>query len=67
MLRFEPDIRNSKLHLAPAIPDWIGLLGLDDVEIMGGYLSIETERDHVNVLAVPDGLEIVGAPRAATA
>jgi glycogen debranching enzyme len=67
MLRFEPDIRNSMLHLAPAVPDWIGLLRLDGVEIMGGYLTIETERDHVNALAVPDGLEIVSAPRVATA
>ena len=29
LLRFEPDIRNSKLHLAPAVPDWIGTLRLD--------------------------------------
>ena len=67
MLRFEPDIRNSMLHLAPAVPDWIGLLRLEGVEIMGGYLTIETERDHVNALAVPEGLQIVGAPRVATA
>jgi glycogen debranching enzyme len=67
MLRFEPDIRNSMLHVAPAVPDWIGRLRLEDVEIMGGLLTIETERDHVNVLAEPDGLQIVGAPRVATA
>ena len=30
LLRFEPDIRNSKLlHLAPAVPDWIGTLRLE--------------------------------------
>jgi glycogen debranching enzyme len=67
MLRFEPDIRNSKLHLAPAVPDWIGLMQLEDIELMGGYLTIETEREHVRVVEAPDGLEIVSAPRAATA
>jgi glycogen debranching enzyme len=40
MLRFEPDIRNSTLHLAPAVPDWIGLLRLERVPIMGGFLTI---------------------------
>src|SRR4051794_8178351 len=67
MLRFEPDIRNSKLHLAPAVPDWIGLLRLDDVELMGGSLTIETERERVHVVEAPAGLEIVAAPRAPTA
>ena len=66
MLRFEPDIRNSKLHLAPAVPDWIGLMQLEDIELMGGYLTIETEREQVRVVEAPDGLEIVSAPRAAT-
>ena len=39
LLRFEPDIRNDKLHLAPAVPDWIGTLRLDDIPIMGGQLG----------------------------
>jgi glycogen debranching enzyme len=66
MLRFEPDIRNSKLHLAPAIPDWIGVLRLDHIELLGGHLTIETEREHVRALEVPDGLSLVREPRAAT-
>jgi glycogen debranching enzyme len=66
MLRFEPDIRNAKLHLAPAIPDWIGVLRLDHVELMGGHVTIETEREHVHALEVPDGLKIVREPRAPT-
>ena len=28
LLRFEPDIRNAKLHLAPVVPEWIGTLRL---------------------------------------
>ena len=33
LLRFEPDIRNSILHLAPAVPDWIGTLRLERIPI----------------------------------
>jgi len=43
------------------------LMQLEDIELMGGYLTIETEREHVRVVEAPDGLEIVSAPRAATA
>ncbi len=41
LLRFEPDIRNNKLHLAPAVPDWIGTLRLERIPIMGGHLGVE--------------------------
>ena len=41
LLRFEPDIRNSLLHLAPAVPDWIGTLRLERIPIMGGHLGVE--------------------------
>jgi glycogen debranching enzyme len=66
ILRFEPDIRNSKLHLAPAVPDWIGVLRLEHIELMGGHLTIETEREQVRTLGVPEGLRIVPSARAAT-
>jgi glycogen debranching enzyme len=66
MLRFEPDIRNSRLHLAPAVPDWIGLLRLERVPIMGGFLTIEMRGEELTVLDAPAGLTIEGAPRPAT-
>ena len=66
LLRFEPDIRTGKLHLAPTIPDWIGLLRLERIPIMGGHLSVEVERDRLDVVDLPDGLTIVPAPRAPT-
>jgi hypothetical protein len=37
------------------------------VPLMGGYLSIEVERDQCKVLELPDGLMIVPEPRRATA
>ena len=66
LLRFEPDIRNAKLHLAPAVPDWIGTLRLDNIPLMGGQLAVEVHGEVVRALQVPDGLTIVSDPRAAT-
>jgi glycogen debranching enzyme len=66
LLRFEPDIRNSELHIAPAIPDWIGTLRLERIPIMGGHLGVQVRGESVEQLEVPDGLTIVSAPRSAT-
>ncbi len=66
LLRFEPDIRSSLLHLAPAVPDWIGTLRLERIPIMGGHLAVEVSGEVVRVLEVPEGLEIVSDPRSAT-
>jgi glycogen debranching enzyme len=66
LLRFEPDIRNAKLHLAPAVPDWIGTLRLENIPLMGGQLAVEVHGEVVRALQVPDGLTIVSDPRAAT-
>src|SRR6202158_1185945 len=66
LLRFEPDIRNSKLHLAPAVPDWIGTLRLDNIPLMGGQLGVEVVGEVVHALEVPEGLTIVSDPRSPT-
>jgi glycogen debranching enzyme len=66
MLRFEPDIRNEELHIAPAVPSWIGSLRLEQIPLMGGHLSIEVEGDRLRTLAVPRGLTIVRTPRRPT-
>jgi glycogen debranching enzyme len=63
MLRFEPDIRNGELHLAPQLPEWIGRFMLERVPLMGGHLSVEVEGDHLRVFEIPDGLTIVRSPR----
>jgi glycogen debranching enzyme len=62
LLRFEPDIRRGRLHLAPAIPDWLGRFRLDGVPIMGGRLSLEADGERVESISVPDDLRIVSAP-----
>src|SRR5262245_44111090 len=66
LLRFEPDIRANKLHLAPAVPDWIGTLRLERIPIMGGHLGVEVTGEVVKVLEVPEDLTIVSEPRRAT-
>jgi len=66
LLRFEPDVRKGRLHIAPAVPEWIGRLRLERIDVMGGHLGIEVRDDGFEVLACPDGLEVVAEPRAAT-
>jgi glycogen debranching enzyme len=66
MLRFEPDIRNATLNLAPRVPEWIGTLALEQVPLMGGYLSIRVDGEDLEVRSAPDGLTVVEAPRQAT-
>ncbi len=66
LLRFEPDIRANKLHLAPAVPDWIGTLRLERIPIMGGHLGVEVTGEVVKVLEVPEDLTIVSDPRRPT-
>jgi len=63
LLRFEPDVRNARLHLAPAMPEWMGGFRLEDVPIMGGRLTVEVEGDHMVEVTGPPNLEIVNAPR----
>jgi glycogen debranching enzyme len=67
MLRFEPDFRNSVLHLAPAVPPWIGRLRLERIQVMGGDLTIDVEGEVVHTLEVPEGLHLVAEPRHPTA
>jgi glycogen debranching enzyme len=66
MLRFEPDIRNAELRLAPAVPERSGALRLEQIPLMGGVLSIEVEGESCQVLEIPEGLTIVHSPRRAT-
>jgi hypothetical protein len=66
MLRFEPDIRHGRLHLAPAVPDWVGLLRLERIPLMGAELTLEVRGEHVHAPELPDGLTIVHTPRLPT-
>lgn len=66
ILRLEPDIRNGEVRIAPAVPQWMGRMHLEDVPFMGGSLSIEVEGEHLHVVDIPDGLTVVHTPRRPT-
>jgi glycogen debranching enzyme len=66
LLRFEPDVRNAALHVAPAVPDWAGPLVLSGIPLMGGHVSLRAEGDTFEVLSAPEGLTVLGAPRSPT-
>ncbi len=66
MLRFDPDVRNARVHLAPELPEWIGRLALRGVPLMGGHLSVEVEGDRCDVLELPEGLTVVPEPHQPT-
>ena len=59
MLRFEPDIRNSKLHLAPGGPGLDRPLAPRAHPAHGRPPPVEVEGEVVHALEVPEGLEIV--------
>lgn len=63
MLRLEPDIRNGELRVAPAMPEWVGRLHLEQVPFMGGSFSVEVEGESIHVTEVPEGLTVVHTPR----
>lgn len=67
MLRFEPDLRNDELHIAPALPEWVGRMRLDDIRLMAGTLSLEVEGERLHIVDLPEGLSVVRTPRLPTA
>lgn len=62
MLRFDPDLRERRLHIAPSLPGWMGRLRLEGVALFGGRLSLEAEGDRVEVLEAPPGLQVSTNP-----
>lgn len=66
MLRLEPDVRNARVHLAPAVPEWVGHLSVERVPLAGGHLSVEARGGEVTALEVPTGIAVATEPRPAT-
>lgn len=63
MLRFEPDAGNARLHLAPAIPEWVGRVRIEGIPITDGQVSLEAHHGELRLLDAPDGLTIEPTPR----
>lgn len=63
LLRFDPDLRHGRLHLAPVVPEWAGSLRLDRIPLLGGHLSVEVNGTDCQVLAAPPGFTVLREPR----
>jgi glycogen debranching enzyme len=62
LLRFEPRIPSGRLSLAPALPEAIGWLRIDDVPLLGGRITIEVDGSQVKVDGLPEGVELSDQP-----
>jgi glycogen debranching enzyme len=60
LLRLEP--RPGRVHLAPALPEWLNGFGLDGIPVAGGKLSVVLANGELTSCTAPDGVEIVRAP-----
>ena len=62
MLRMDPWIRRSRIHLSPRPPDSIGRLGLHGVRVGGRSLDIDWHDDATTVDGL-DGLDVLAFAR----
>ena len=63
LLRFDPWVPHDKLWLAPALPEELGDLRVENVPLAGSRLTIEVSGGEVKVSGLPPGMELVGEPR----
>lgn len=63
LLRFEPDVRRGRLHVAPVAPGWLGRVRLDRLPLAGGGVSLEVEDRALTVHDLPPGLMVATEPR----
>ena len=66
MLGLEPDRPRAMLHLAPSVPEWMGRLSVQGVQVMGGRLSFVAEGDSVEITECPPGVHVIAEARRAT-
>jgi glycogen debranching enzyme len=59
LLRIEPDVPAGRLGISPALPEWMGRLSIDGVQIGGGALSLEAVGTKLEHVKAPDGLEVI--------
>jgi glycogen debranching enzyme len=63
LLRLDPWVPRGKVWLHPALPEQIGHLRVDRIPLAGSRVTVEVEGDQVSVSGLPEGLELVDAPR----
>jgi glycogen debranching enzyme len=63
LLRLDPWVPRGKVWLHPSLPDQIGRLRVGGIPLAGAKVSVSVEGDEVSVDGLPEGLELVDAPR----
>jgi glycogen debranching enzyme len=63
LLRLDPWVPRGKVWLHPALPEQFGRLRVDRIPLAGGRVSVGVEGDRVTIEGLPEGLELVDAPR----
>ena len=64
LLRFDPAMGSSRVWLAPALPEEITRLRVDNIPLAGARLTIEVEDGAVAVTGLPADIEVIDEPRA---
>lgn len=64
MLRLEPWMPQEKLWLAPALPDRIRRLRVENIPLLGGRITVDVEGDDVAIEGLPKNISLVDEPRA---
>jgi len=63
LLRLDPWVPRGKVWLHPSLPEQIDRLHVGRIPLAGARVSVTIEGDKVEVDGLPDGLELVDAPR----
>jgi glycogen debranching enzyme len=66
LMRFDPSFPHGRLWLAPALPESLGSVRLDNVPLGGSRLRLYAYDGHVEVEGLPPGVELVTQPRPST-
>jgi glycogen debranching enzyme len=65
LLRFDPVVPESRVWLAPELPDELGDLTLERLAVAGARMTVTVSGDIVQTHGLPPGMELVQAPRPA--
>jgi glycogen debranching enzyme len=62
MLRFDPQVPQGIISLAPVLPRDFGRLHMQNILIAGHYVSIDAAADRAHITGLPTGLGLVQEP-----
>jgi glycogen debranching enzyme len=63
LLRFDPWVPHGKLWLAPAVPEQVERLRVDNIPLAGARMSVEVVKGDVEVEGLPRDLELISTAR----